>query len=317
MKQSVTIFLTVLMIAATILSGCATKSEVETLEMQARRDREEARKLLRQMEQEFNTRIESSNSPVREKQADIWVELNALRADLNMLQGQMDDLSLRLDQLSGSGDTAASLPALALDMKAVTFALEHQLAIDMDKVREQVAPKDAFTTPAIPEAASGVEGPAGTESPSLTPEQRAEQALTDAEQQQSPSATSQPVADPAQALYDKAYSAFGERKYEQARQDWAEFVTTFPNHFLVPNAVFWQGECFYQLQDYKRAVLAYQDVIKKFPKSSKFKYALLKQGISLYKLGRSDLGKVVLQDLVDKYPSTPEAARAKQFMQEQ
>lgn len=323
MKRSTLVFMLLLAIC-TAFTGCATKSEVETLEMQARRDREEARKLLRQMEQEFNTRLETSSSPVREKQADIWVELNALRTDLAMLQGQVDDLSLQLDQLSGGEDSTTSLPALALDMKAVKFALEHQLAIDLGKIRQQVAPKGD----AAARAARGTAQAAEPMTPSSTdPEQQAEQAIVQAEQgAQDPSAskatpatntgeTVAPKAEPAQALYDKAYAAFGERNYEQARTLWAEFVTAFPDHFLVPNAVFWQGECYYQLQDYKRAVLAYQDVIKKYPKSSKFKYALLKQGISLYKLDRADLGKVVLQDLVDKYPSTPEAARAKQFMQ--
>lgn len=324
MKRSALVLIVLLVASLAMLSGCATKSQVETLEMQARRDREESRKIFKQMEEELQSRIEQTSNPVREKQADIWVEINALRADMSAMQGQLDDINQRLDQLSGSGDAASSLPSLALDMKAVKFALEHQMAIDLEKIRQQLAPQGSAPLAAAANAA----GIAGGES-GLTPAEKAEQAVTQADQAQTeaaapnngvasaaPDQTRQADAlDPAQALYDKAYAAFGERKYEDARRLWAEFVTTFPDHFLVSNAVFWQGECYYQLEDYKRAVLAYQDVIKKFPKSSKFKYSLLKQGISFYKMGREDLGKVVLQDLIDKYPSTPEAARARQYMQ--
>ncbi|MGE4292736.1 MAG: tol-pal system protein YbgF [Desulfovibrio sp.] len=322
MKQSAIALIVLLIVGLTTLSGCATKSQVETLEMQARRDREESRKVYKQMEEELQSRIDQTNTPVREKQADIWVELNALRADMAALQGQVDDLNVRMDQLAGSGDASSSLPALALDMKAVKFALEHQMAIDLEKIRQQLAPQGTAPTAAAANAAGIASGTAG-----LTPEQKAEQAITQADQTPgAPAAPDQTTAestaaaqanalDPAQALYDKAYAAFGERKYADARRLWAEFVTAFPEHFLVSNAVFWQGECYYQLEDYKRAVLAYQDVIKKFPKSSKYKYSLLKQGISFYKMGREDLGKVVLQDLIDKYPSTPEAARAKQYIQ--
>lgn len=326
MKRSAIALIVLLIASLAMLSGCATKSEVESLEMQARRDRDESRKILRQMEDELQSRIDQSSTPVREKQADIWVELSALRAEVAAMQGQVDDLSMRMDQLAGSGDAASSLPSLALDMKAVRFAMEHQLAIDLDKIREQIAPKGTAPAAAAAQAAGLAGGTARDSDTALTPEQRAEQAISQADQSAAAGIAPAPttpeagapqasVPDAAQALYDKAYGAFGERKYADARSLWAEFVTAFPSHFLVSNAVFWQGECYYQLEDYKRAVLAYQDVIKKYPKSSKYKYALLKQGISFYKMGREDLGKVVLQDLVDKYPTTPEAARAKQYIQ--
>ncbi|MEF2144432.1 MAG: tol-pal system protein YbgF [Desulfovibrionaceae bacterium] len=299
MKQSRIALIVAFILSLSLLGACATQSRVESLEEQARRDRAEQRKIYKQMEEELQNRIEQSSSPVREKQADIWVEMNALRADVAMLQGQVDDLSLRMNYLMGDGNSTATLPGLATDMDAVKFALEHQLAIDLQKITEQMS----SAKPKAPAAIAVQTARTATETkPEIAPAGETE-------------ATKPATLDPAQALYDKAYAEFGQRKYEEARSIWAEFVTAYKDHFLVPNAIFWQGECYYQLQDYKRAVLAYQDVIKKYPKSSKYKYSLLKQGISFYKMGREDLGKVVLQDLIDKYPSTPEAARAEQFIQ--
>lgn len=95
---------------------------------------------------------------------------------------------------------------------------------------------------------------------------------------------------------------------------WAEFVKGFPNDSLVPNALFWQGESFFQMQDYANAVLTYQQVIEKHSKSPKYKAALLKQGIAFFKLKKDQAGKLVLQDLIKKYPNSAEAKRAQAYL---
>ena len=95
---------------------------------------------------------------------------------------------------------------------------------------------------------------------------------------------------------------------------WAEFVKGFPKDSLVPNALFWQGECFFQMQDYANAVLTYQKVIESHSKSSKYKAAMLKQGIAFYKLKKEQAGKLVLQDLVKKYPDSAEGKRAQAYL---
>lgn len=117
--------------------------------------------------------------------------------------------------------------------------------------------------------------------------------------------------DPAQALYDRAYDNFMKRNYLNAQSIWAEFVQSYPKHELVSNAIFWQGESFFQLGDFARAVLSYQDVITKYPKSSKVPSAMLKQGIAFKKIGKDKAGDLVLQELIKKYPNSAEAKRAK------
>jgi TolA-binding protein len=83
----------------------------------------------------------------------------------------------------------------------------------------------------------------------------------------------------------------------------------------VPNALFWQGECHYQMRDYARAILAYQKVIENYKKSNKYRPAMLKQGISFFKMDKKKPGRLVLQDLIDKHPQSAEARRAKTFLQ--
>jgi len=117
-----------------------------------------------------------------------------------------------------------------------------------------------------------------------------------------------------QELYQSALELFYAMKYKQAEATWAEFVKGYPKDLLVPNAVFWQGECFFMLHDYANAVLTYQKVIEDHSKSNKYRPALLKQGISLYKLKKGQAGKLVLDDLIEKFPDSPEAQRAQSYL---
>ncbi|MBM9532355.1 tetratricopeptide repeat protein, partial [Desulfoprunum benzoelyticum] len=100
---------------------------------------------------------------------------------------------------------------------------------------------------------------------------------------------------PGQELYQQALESFYAMKYKEAQTTWAEFVKGFPKDPLVPNAIFWQGECFFQMQDYANAVLTYQKVIEDHSSSNKYTAALLKQGISFFKLKKDQAGKLVLE----------------------
>lgn len=339
----------IIVLAAAFLAGCAAQKDLEAMQDQARRDRVEHRESYKELEAELAKKIEETSNPVQARQADIWAELASLKQDIAAISGRMDDVEMKMDDLSGKG-TTASLPQVAADVHAIKFALEHQLAVDMEEVMRLAAPTMPKHSTAVmgltPEAEAQentgviltqeVVNPDGTVSTievgapaaksvqdgtaqAAEAVQDTAQAATEAAQAvpqalDTTQAATQGAADPAQLLYDKAYENFGARGYDKARSLWAEFTTTFTDHALVPNAIFWQGECWYQLGDYQRAILAYQDVIKKHPKSTKYKYALLKQGISFYRLSKKDLGKLVLGDLVSKYPDSTEAARAKQFM---
>ncbi len=129
-----------------------------------------------------------------------------------------------------------------------------------------------------------------------------------------PSAAPTPSQDPAQTLYDTALRQFNERNYQAAQATWKQFAEQYKDNPLVPNALFWQGESFYQQRDYPKAILAYQEVISKYPNNPKYSAALLKQGISFIIIGKKDAGRLVLNDVIKKFPNTPEAKRAEEFL---
>lgn len=291
---------------ALLALGCATKHDLETMESRAARDREESRKLFQQLEQELQEthgtlkdEIQKSSTPVREKQADIWAVVEGMRVQVAKLQGDMESLGVRLDGLAGGQNATLTLAGLADQVNTMQHVLESQLAIDFGAAKAKPAPDAA--KPAAKAAKATKQAP------------QDEEAVE-------PAAAAAKGADSAQALYDKAYQSFNKKKYEEARRYFAEFVKNFPKHALLSNAIFWQGECYYQMGDFGKAVLSYDDVIQKHKKSSKYRMALLKQGISFFKIGSEkakSAGKIVLNDLVERFPKTAEASRAKEFLKEQ
>ena len=120
-----------------------------------------------------------------------------------------------------------------------------------------------------------------------------------------------------QLLYKNALNAFHNREYKQAKELWAEFASQFPEHDLVANAYFWQGECLYQMEKYAQAVLLYDKVISEYDQSAKHPSALLKQGLALYALDKKKAGRIRLQQLINEYADSAEAKRAKNFLDAQ
>lgn len=285
---------TVLFLSAALLlivTGCASKQDVETLQTETMKSRRESRELYAQLEQQIQ-QTKQAAAPMREKQASIWAEVESLRTQVAILQGQIDALTVRLNSRTTAKGGSVTLEEVANEVQAISFALEHQLAVDLNAARKSMPKTDTAAQGAETAGQNGTNDPKGAQQEAKN-------------------------IDPAEALYSRALDAFKDKKYEEARRYWAEFVNTFKKNPKVPNAIFWQGECYYQLKNYGKAVLAYQDVIAKYSKSPKFRSALLKQGISFYKIGKSKAGKLVLQDLLNRFPKSVEANRARIFLEEQ
>lgn len=286
------------------LTGCVTKTDVETIQMERQQDLNRIKQLeaeLDESKQLLKEEINKSNDPLRARSADMWVEIQSLRTDFAKLRGQLDELNIRIDRQVGDADSAITVELLEKRLHEVEFAMENQLAVELPKVSTQeVDPMDV--QPAAADAA--------------TPD-NAETTVQPASTGQEPAATpAEPPADtdPAKALYDKAYALYKEGQYEKARSYWAEFTDTFQAHSFTPSATFWQGQCYYQLKDYARAVILFEDVIEKYKKSSKYKSALLKAGYSWNHLDKPELAKLRLQEVVKSFPKSVEATQAKRTL---
>jgi tol-pal system protein YbgF len=212
-------------------------------------------------------------------QAEMWAQMQNMRQEINMLNGKIDDL-----QRGGGDSEAGQLRDRVARLETLMRQIASQLAINADGLNTS----DAGTYPPAsgrptPPAASGEGAGGGT-------------------------------VNTATALYESGIKAFDQRRYKDAVVAFKDFAVAYPKHNLTGNAHFWEGESYFQLQDYARAALAYQEVIAKFPGSAKVQSAMLKQGIALHNAGKKPAAQERLQDLIKRYPTSPEASRAKQFL---
>ena len=112
-------------------------------------------------------------------------------------------------------------------------------------------------------------------------------------------------------LYESGLDLFNNGKYDQALSSFKSFLDTYPKSDLADNAQFWIGECYMGLSQYERAIQAFQNVIKNYPKENKAPNAMYRQAIAWQKIGDSTSAKIVLNNLIKAYPESPEAADAK------
>lgn len=282
-------------------AGCVTKTDMETLQVERQQDLNRIKQLeaeLEESKQLLKEEIERSQSPVREKAADMWADMQSLRKELAKLRGEMDLMTVRMDRQLGDSNSTTTLSTLNERLDEYEFVLENQLQVDLPKVREE---RTAALAAAAALTAPMSEGNATIEATESTP------TLV-----QAPEAATE--SDPAKALYDKAYALYKEGNYEKARSYWAEFTDTFKGHSFTASAVFWQGQCYFKLKDYARAAILFEDVIEKHKKSSKYKSALLKSGYSWSYLGKPELAKMRLEEVVKKFPKSVEATQAKRSL---
>lgn len=297
MKKNVTILSTLLLTTLILsLSGCVTKTDFQTLQLERRQDLNRIKQLeneLAETKSLLQDKIEQSQTPVRQRTADMWAELQGLRTDVAKLRGHVDTLNIRLDRQVGPAQSTLTLDELDKQLDEIIFILENELQVDMAKVKnETTLVPDPSTPEALPKTVT-------------VGETSSAQTAIDAPDE----------ADPAKALYDKAYALYKEGEFEKARSYWAEFTDTFKGHPFSASAFFWQGQCYFKLKDYARAAILFEDVIERFKKSSKYKSALLKAGYCWDYLNKPELAKLRMEQVAEQFPKSVEATQARRFLE--
>lgn len=283
------------------------------------------------------------------QQADIWSQVQSMRREMGELQDEVATLRRQMDEqnaaIAANTNATKALSGDVHDVQTGWHSLTSQLGadVDLDTIRKERLAREQAAQPA-PAPLPGMDAnetatqPASGESPepgapagdtpaadanatasaagdaAAQPAAQPTDTATKAADTDAAIAKQAPALDAATTLYDSARAAFEKRDYTEAQARWEEFATNFPDHKLVSNAIFWQGECYYQLKDYARAVLKYQEVLDKYKKSYKYPTSLLKQGLSFMRLGRVKAGRLLLHDVIDKFPKSAEARRAKAIL---
>ncbi|MDR3357588.1 MAG: tol-pal system protein YbgF [Desulfovibrio sp.] len=278
-------------------------------------------------------------------QADLQNEVQTLRAEINSLKGQLDDL-----QIAGG---ARALVERVNRQDAALRQIDNKMALNLDlghpagipatqnssptgtpmtglqgsPAGSASSPQDNLPAYGVPALSGGQTGtPTGTlpyQGPAAPQTPNRQDALQDrvpgANTWGQPSPQPAPAAPVPQkdfslALFDSGVNAYNSRNYTEAQRSFSDFLKNYPSHNLVPEAQFYLAECHFQRNQFADAALAYDAVIKKYSSSSSAPGAYLKQGVCFSKLNQKSAANARMQELIKKYPKSPEAARAKAFL---
>ena len=117
-------------------------------------------------------------------------------------------------------------------------------------------------------------------------------------------------------MYEYAVGQVKGGSPKMGRETLNAFVARYPEHKLVPNALYWKGESYYAEKDYENAILSLQDVVDRYPNADKTPDAVYKQGLSFLALQDTKNAKILLELVVSKYPNSTAAGMARKKLSE-
>lgn len=150
-------------------------------------------------------------------------------------------------------------------------------------------------------------------SASTPPQYYSKQEPREVEEPKTSSTRSTPKVVGPKTFYAAALDKYYARDYVEARSDFREFVRSYPTNALVPNALYWEGECNYALHNYRDAIFNFKDVQTRFPEHSKTPDALLKTALSYGLLGDGGNKALHVAVLFSDWPDSKAAASARRL----
>ncbi|PTR14163.1 tol-pal system protein YbgF [Nitrosospira sp. Nsp2] len=231
---------------------------------------------------------------------DLHNQIEALRLELNKLQGQievlgneseltqkrqkdfyidLDDRLRRLEQRSETGGSESAAPGHKEKEPDAHSATDVGSVPETDAGTVAMAPAPVAVVPSsAPASSSGAAAPADS-----------------AENQ----------------AYEAAYSLFKAGKYKDAISQFNKFIKSYPASNFVPSAQYWIGNSYYALRDFKNAITAQEKLLNNYPGSAKAPDAMLNIASSHQETNKKAAAKKTLETLIAKYPGSEAAEKAK------
>lgn len=122
--------------------------------------------------------------------------------------------------------------------------------------------------------------------------------------------------DPEQA-YQAAMTLVREKKYAEAAQAFKQFITDYPNHELLGNALYWLGEVRLVEGNHAEALKQFKRVVTDYPQHSKAADSAYKIGVTLYRQEQTAKAKQWFEKVVEQYTGKADATvnLAKSYLQ--
>jgi tol-pal system protein YbgF len=126
----------------------------------------------------------------------------------------------------------------------------------------------------------------------------------------SAAAVAPPPAASAEQMYEGALQQFRRGSIIIARRAFLEFLDTYSDHPLAPDAVYYVGET-YDPPAPDSAVMRFQEVLTRFPQSRRAPSAAYKIGLIAERRGDAATARAAYQRVIAQYPRSDEADLAR------
>ena len=110
--------------------------------------------------------------------------------------------------------------------------------------------------------------------------------------------------------FEAASVALKGQQFETAETGFKTFLDKYPKDRLVPDAVFYLGESYFDRNRYREAAEQYLKISSDYSKAAKAPESLLRLGQSLDKLGAKEQACAAFAEVGRKYPSAAASVRA-------
>ncbi len=115
----------------------------------------------------------------------------------------------------------------------------------------------------------------------------------------------------ADQMYQGALQQFRRGSVILARRAFLDFLKTYPDHPLVPDATYYVGETF-ETEAPDSALARYNEVVKRFPQSTRAPTALYKIGLMAERRQDASTARATYQRVIQQYPRSEEADLARE-----
>lgn len=110
-------------------------------------------------------------------------------------------------------------------------------------------------------------------------------------------------------IYLQAFGDYASGRYPQAVEGFRRFLQLFPTNSYASNARFWLGDCYFNQQDYAKAIETFQQGLNDYPQAPRNPDALLKIAMAHLQLGNHDEARQVSDRLLQLYPDSAAAKK--------
>ena len=114
--------------------------------------------------------------------------------------------------------------------------------------------------------------------------------------------------------YRDAYAKWRAGDFNACIDQFQNFVKTYPTSDYADDATFGMGECYFQKDNFRWAVLRFDDVATNYPGGNKAADALFRQGEALIEMGHRKAASNAFEKLLRDYPDSARAPEAKEQM---